>query len=62
MTNPRGARPWSGIGHAGLMSAFVFRFKMCPYPTFTLDMSDQEREIMACHAENWRPWPSEARW
>ena len=25
-------------------------------PTFALDMSDEEREIMARHAEHWRPW------
>jgi hypothetical protein len=27
-----------------------------PRPTFALDMSDEEREIMACHSEHWRPW------
>ena len=37
------------------MSTFVFRLK-APRPTFALDMSDEEREIMARHAEHWRPW------
>jgi len=37
------------------MSTFVFRLK-APRPTFALDMSDEEREIMARHAEAWRPW------
>jgi uncharacterized protein len=36
------------------MTTFVFRLK-APRPTFALDMSDQEREIMARHAEHWRP-------
>jgi hypothetical protein len=31
------------------MSTFVFRLK-APRPTFALDMSDEEREIMARHA------------
>jgi uncharacterized protein YciI len=37
------------------MSTFVFRLK-APRPTFALDMSDEEREIMARHAGHWRPW------
>jgi uncharacterized protein len=37
------------------MSTFVFRLKG-PRPTFAVDMSDQEREIMARHADYWRPW------
>jgi uncharacterized protein len=37
------------------MSTFVFRLK-APRPTFALDMSDAEREIMARHAAYWRPW------
>ncbi len=37
------------------MSTFVFRLK-APRPTFALDMSDVEREIMARHADHWRPW------
>lgn len=37
------------------MSTFVFRLK-APRPTFALDMSDEEREIMARHADHWRPW------
>ena len=31
------------------MSACVFRLK-APRPTFTLDLTDEEREIMALHA------------
>ena len=37
------------------MSTFVFRLTS-PRATFALDMSDQEREIMARHALYWRPW------
>jgi hypothetical protein len=37
------------------MSTFVCRLK-APRPTFALDMSDEEREIMARHAGHWRPW------
>ena len=36
------------------MSTFVFRLK-APRPTFALDMSEEEREIMAQHAAYWRP-------
>jgi uncharacterized protein YciI len=37
------------------MSTFVFRLQS-PRPTFALDMSDEEREIMARHAAYWRPY------
>jgi uncharacterized protein len=37
------------------MSTLVFRLKP-PRPTFALDMTDEEREIMARHADHWRPW------
>jgi uncharacterized protein YciI len=36
------------------MSAFVFRL-IAPRPTFALDMSDEEREIMGQHAAYWQP-------
>lgn len=36
------------------MSTFVFRLH-APRPTFALDMSDDEREIMARHAAHWQP-------
>jgi len=36
------------------MSAFVFRLRG-PRPNFALDMTDEEREIMARHAAYWRP-------
>jgi uncharacterized protein YciI len=36
------------------MSTYVFRLQ-APRPTFALDMSDEEREIMARHAAHWRP-------
>jgi uncharacterized protein len=36
------------------MSTYVFRLK-APRPTFALDMSDEERVIMARHADHWRP-------
>jgi uncharacterized protein len=37
------------------MSTFVFRLK-APRPTFALDMTDQERAIMARHAAYWQPY------
>lgn len=36
------------------MSTFVFRLK-APRPTFALDMTDEEREIMGRHAAYWQP-------
>ena len=37
------------------MSAFVFRL-IAPRPTFALDMTDEEREIMGRHAAYWQPY------
>jgi uncharacterized protein len=37
------------------MTTFVFRVK-APRPTFALDMSDEEREIMGRHAAHWQPY------
>jgi uncharacterized protein YciI len=37
------------------MATFVFRLK-APRPTFALDMSDEEREIMGRHAAYWQPY------
>src|SRR4051794_17598814 len=36
------------------MSTFVFRLT-APRPTFALDMTDDEREIMRRHAAYWQP-------
>jgi uncharacterized protein YciI len=36
------------------MSTFVFRL-VAPRPTFAVDMTDEERSIMASHAEYWQP-------
>jgi uncharacterized protein YciI len=36
------------------VSTFVFRLK-APRPTFALDMTDDEREIMGRHAAYWQP-------
>ena len=36
------------------MSTFVFRLN-APRPNFALDMTDEEREIMARHAAHWQP-------
>lgn len=36
------------------MPTFVFRLE-APRPTFALDMTDEEREIMGRHAAHWRP-------
>ena len=37
------------------MTTFVFRLK-APRPTFAVDMTDDEREIMGRHAAYWRPF------
>jgi len=37
------------------MTTFVFRLK-APRPTFALDMSAEEQEIMGRHAAHWQPW------
>jgi uncharacterized protein YciI len=36
------------------MPTYVFRLK-APRPTFALDMTDEEREIMGRHAAYWQP-------
>src|SRR5882757_4085452 len=36
------------------MATFVFRL-LAPRPSFALDMTDQEREIMSRHAAHWQP-------
>lgn len=42
------------------MSAFVFRLT-APRPTFALDMTDEEREIMERHAAYWQPFVDSGR-
>jgi uncharacterized protein YciI len=37
------------------MPTFVFRLK-APRPTFALDMTDEEREVMGRHAAYWQPF------
>jgi uncharacterized protein len=37
------------------MSTFVFTLK-APRPTFALDMTDEEQEIMGRHAAYWQPF------
>jgi uncharacterized protein YciI len=37
------------------VSTFVFRL-IAPRPTFAVDMTDEEREIMGRHAAYWRPY------
>ena len=36
------------------MTAYVFRLQ-APRPTFALDMTEDEREIMRRHAAHWQP-------
>lgn len=36
------------------MTTYVFRLQ-APRPTFALDMTDDEREIMGAHAAHWSP-------
>jgi len=42
------------------VATFVFRL-IAPRPTFALDMSDEEREIMARHAAHWQPYVESGR-
>jgi uncharacterized protein len=42
------------------MTTFVFRLK-APRPTFALDMSNEEREIMGRHAAHWQPYVDSGR-
>jgi uncharacterized protein YciI len=37
------------------MTTYVFRLK-APRPTFALDLTDEEREIMGRHAAHWQPY------
>jgi uncharacterized protein YciI len=37
------------------MATFVLRLE-APRPTFALDMSDEEREVMGRHADHWQPY------
>jgi uncharacterized protein len=37
------------------MATFVFRL-IAPRPTFALDMSDEERDVMGRHAAHWMPY------
>jgi hypothetical protein len=37
------------------MSAFVFRL-IAPRPTFAVDMTEEEREVMGHHAAYWQPF------
>ena len=42
------------------MTTFVIRL-IAPRPTFALDMSEEEREIMRRHAAHWQPWIDSGR-
>src|ERR1700722_12790859 len=49
----RRSRRTSGRHH-GQVNTFVFRLQ-APRPTFALDMTDEELEIMGRHAAHWQP-------
>jgi uncharacterized protein YciI len=42
------------------MGAYVFRL-VAPRPTFALDMTDEERQVMERHAAYWQPLIDEGR-
>jgi uncharacterized protein len=42
------------------MTTFVLRL-MAPRPTFAMDMTDAEREIMGRHAAHWQPYLESGR-
>ena len=46
--------------HSAPMPTLVFRLK-APRPTFALDMTDEEREIMSRHAAYWQPYIDSGR-
>src|SRR6266566_6187335 len=46
--------------HSGPVTILVFRLK-APRPTFALDMTDEEREIMSRHAAHWQPYIDSGR-
>ena len=48
------------LWHLWIMSTYVMRLAG-PRPTFALDMSDEERGIMARHAAYWQPWIESGR-
>jgi len=55
--------PWDAVGPPGTlprMTAFVLRL-IAPRPTFALDMTDEEREVMGRHAAHWQPVVEEGR-
>jgi len=37
------------------MSTFVFRLQ-APRPTFALDLTEEERQVMGRHAAHWQPY------
>jgi uncharacterized protein YciI len=37
------------------MTTFIFRL-IAPRPTFALDMTPEEQEVMGRHAAHWQPW------
>jgi uncharacterized protein len=47
-------RGYPATWNASPMATFVFRLK-APRPTFAVDMTDEEREIMDRHAAYWQP-------
>ena len=42
------------------MPTFVFRL-IAPRPPFALDMTEEERAVMARHAEHWQSWIDSGR-
>jgi uncharacterized protein YciI len=42
------------------MATFVFRL-IAPRPTFAIDMTPEEQEIMGRHAAHWQPWIDSGR-
>ena len=42
------------------MATFVLRL-IAPRPTFALDMTDEEREVMGRHVEHWQPYLADGR-
>ena len=58
MNSPWSLTVWRIIGrepvYSSTVATFVFRLQ-APRPSFALDMTEEEREVMTRHAAYWRP-------
>lgn len=55
LTRPASSADVRGVRQSAFVATFVLRLAG-PRPTFALDMSDDERELMGRHAAHWQRW------